>query len=102
MNDRRHQPAALRDTILKTRLIDAHRQEFAAGLEWAAEDPMRRGGGRADHGARRRFVLGAATSFTYASLLAAKLSDSLAKVTLVDGTIVRPARHLVGRTRSTS
>ena len=41
-------------------------------------------------GARRRFVVGAATSFTYASLLAAKMSAALAKVTLIDGTIVRP------------
>jgi len=77
-------------TILKARLIDAHRQEFEAGLAWAVSDPMVEAAAARITGARRRFVLGAATSFTYASLLAAKLSNSLAQVTLVDGTIVRP------------
>lgn len=77
-------------TILKSRLIDAHRQEFEAGLEWALSDPMVEAAAARITGARRRFVLGAATSFTYASLLAAKLSNALAQVTLVDGTIVRP------------
>lgn len=77
-------------TILKSRLVEAHRQEFEAGLEWARTDPMVEAAAARITGARRRFVLGAATSFTYASLLAAKLSNSLAQVTLVDGTIVRP------------
>ena len=77
-------------TILKSRLIDAHREEFEAGLEWAMTDPIIEAAAARITGARRRFVLGAATSFTYASLLAAKLSNSLAQVTLVDGTIVRP------------
>ncbi len=77
-------------TLLKTRLLDAHRDEFAAGLRWAADDPSLEAAAATITAARRRFVLGAATSFTYASLLAAKLSAALAKVTLVDGTIVRP------------
>lgn len=77
-------------TILKSRLIDAHREEFDAGLAWATDDPMVEAAAARITAARRRFVLGAATSFTYASLLAAKLSNSLAQVTLVDGTIVRP------------
>ncbi len=77
-------------TVLKTRLLDAHRDEFAAALAWAAEDPSLEAAAARITAARRRFVLGAATSFTYASLLAAKLSAALAKVTLVDGTIVRP------------
>lgn len=77
-------------TILKSRLIDAHRGEFDAGLEWALADPCVEAAAARITGARRRFVLGAATSFTYASLLAAKLSNALGQVTLVDGTIVRP------------
>jgi len=77
-------------SILKARLVEAHRHEFEAGLAWAADDPMVEAAAARITGARRRFVLGAATSFTYASLLAAKLSNALAQVTLVDGTIVRP------------
>lgn len=77
-------------SVLKARLIEAHREEFDAGLAWAADDPMLEAAAARITGARRRFVLGAATSFTYASLLAAKLSNALAQVTLIDGTIVRP------------
>lgn len=77
-------------TILKGRLLAAQRHEVEAGLAWIADDPMVEAAAARITGARRRFVLGAATSFTYASLLAAKLSNSLAQVTLVDGTIVRP------------
>ncbi len=77
-------------TLLKARLVEAYREEFAAGLEWAAQDPSLEAAAARITGARRRFVMGAATSFTYASLLAAKLSAALAQVTLVDGTIVRP------------
>lgn len=77
-------------TILKGRLLAAQRREVEAGLAWIADDPMVEAAAARITGARRRFVLGAATSFTYASLLAAKLSNSLAQVTLVDGTIVRP------------
>ncbi len=77
-------------TLLKHRLLEAHRAETAAGLEWASADPAIEEAAAMITGARRRFVVGAATSFTYASLLAAKLSSALAKVTLIDGTIVRP------------
>ncbi|MBC7632119.1 SIS domain-containing protein [Aeromicrobium sp.] len=86
--DVRRAPRSAR--ILKSRLVEANRQEFDAGLAWAIDDPMVEAAAARITGARRRFVLGAATSFTYASLLAAKLSNSLAQVTLVDGTIVRP------------
>lgn len=77
-------------TILKGRLLAAHRQEFEAGLAWAADDRMLEAAAHRITRSRRRFVFGAATSFTYASLLAAKLSNELAQVTLIDGTIVRP------------
>ncbi|SDR80289.1 SIS domain-containing protein [Friedmanniella luteola] len=77
-------------TQLKHRLLEAHRAELAAGLAWASSDPSLEAAAALVTGSRRRFVIGAATSFTYASLLAAKLSAALAKVTLVDGTIVRP------------
>jgi DNA-binding MurR/RpiR family transcriptional regulator len=77
-------------TVLKSRLLEAHRAELASGIAWAAADPSLEAASARITAARRRFVLGAATSFTYASLLAAKLSAALAKVTLIDGTIVRP------------
>lgn len=76
--------------LLKSRLVEAYREEFALGLGWAAADPSLEAAAARITGARRRFVLGAASSFTHASLLAAKLSAALAQVTLVDGTIVRP------------
>lgn len=75
---------------LKSRLVEAHREEIEAGLDWAADDPALEAAAARVTAARRRFVLGAATSFTYASLLAAKLSNALGQVTLIDGTIVRP------------
>jgi DNA-binding MurR/RpiR family transcriptional regulator len=77
-------------TLLKQRLLEAHRAELAVGLAWAESDPGLEAAAALITGSRRRFVIGAATSFTYASLLAAKMSAALAKVTLVDGTIVRP------------
>ncbi len=77
-------------TLLKQRLLEAHRAELAAALAWAGADPSLEAAAALVTGARRRFVIGAATSFTYASLLAAKMSAALAQVTLVDGTIVRP------------
>lgn len=83
-------PASRAAARLKASLIATHGDEFAAGLEWAAGDPTIERAAAMITGARRRFVLGAATSFTYASLLAAKLSNSVAQVTLIDGTIVRP------------
>lgn len=87
----RHEPRAPRAaSILKARLVQANRAEFLAGLEWVARDPMIEAAAARITGARRRFVLGAATSFTYASLLAAKLSSAVAQVTLIDGTIVKP------------
>ena len=77
-------------TLLKQRLVEAHRAEVATGLAWVESDPSLEAAAALITGSRRRFVIGAATSFTYASLLAAKMSAALAKVTLVDGTIVRP------------
>lgn len=81
-------------TLLKHRLLEAHRAEFDAGLARVAADPSLESAAAVITRARRRFVIGAATSFTYASLLAAKMSAALAKVTLVDGTIVRPLEIL--------
>lgn len=88
-------PSAPRSaSVLKQRVIAAHRGEFEQGLAWAAADPSLEHAAAAVTRARRRFVIGASTSFTYASLLAAKLSAALAQVTLVDGTIVRPLEIL--------
>lgn len=77
-------------SVLKSRLIAANRAEFEAGLAWAGSDPSIEAAAARITGARRRFVLGAGIGFTYASLLAGKLNASLAQVTVVDGTIVRP------------
>ncbi len=93
MNDS-HRPAPRSASVLKTRVLAAHRAEIDAGLAWLATDRSVESAAAAITRARRRFVLGAATSFTYASLLAAKLSSALAQVTLVDGTIVRPLEIL--------
>lgn len=77
-------------SVLKSRLVAANRAEFEAGLAWAVQDPSIEAAAARITGARRRFVLGAGIGFTYASLLAGKLNASLAQVTVVDGTIVRP------------
>ena len=77
-------------SILKARLIGGSPPRVRGRPRVGCGRPDGRGGAARITGARRRFVLGAATSFTYASLLAAKLSNALAQVTLVDGTIVRP------------
>lgn len=77
-------------SVLKSRLIAANRAEFEAGLSWAGGEESIEAAAARITGARRRFVLGAGTGFTYASLLAGKLNASLAQVTVVDGTIVRP------------
>ena len=87
-------PSPRSSTLLKRQLLEAHRSEFAAGLARVSEDPSLESAAAVITRARRRFVIGAATSFTYASLLAAKMSAALAKVTLVDGTIVRPLEIL--------
>lgn len=76
--------------VLKRRIVDQEREQFGRALEWATEDPTLERTAGIIVAARRRLVLGSATSFTYASLLANELSPGLANVTLVDGTIVRP------------
>lgn len=88
-------PAVPRSSaLLKERLLQVHAAESAAGIAWAAQDPAIETAAARITSSRRRFVVGAATSFTYASLLAAKMSAALAKVTLIDGTIVRPLEIL--------
>jgi DNA-binding MurR/RpiR family transcriptional regulator len=77
-------------STLKQRVIDQERRQFDDTVAWARADPAIERAAALIVTARRRFVLGAAKSFTYASLLAADLSAGLANVTLIDGTIVRP------------
>ena len=43
-------------TVLKTRLLDAHSDEFAAALAWAAEDPSLEAAAVRITAARRRFA----------------------------------------------
>ncbi|MDX6278837.1 MAG: hypothetical protein QOJ72_2965 [Nocardioidaceae bacterium] len=77
-------------SVLKKSVIDREHQQFDRTVAWARDDASLERVAARVVSARRRFVLGAARSFTYASLLAADLSSSLANVTLIDGTIVRP------------
>ena len=76
--------------VLKRRIVDQEREQLKTALDWAYYDPTLERVASMIVAARRRFVLGAAKSFTYASLLALDLSAGLANVTLIDGTIVRP------------
>ena len=76
--------------VLKRRVVDQEREQLSHALDWARDDPAFERIAALIVAARRRFVLGAAKSFTYASLLAMDLSAGLANVTLIDGTIVRP------------
>ena len=77
-------------SVLKQHLLEEEGLQFERTLEWAGNDAAIERTAALVVSARRKFVLGAAKSFTYASLLAADLSVSLASVTLIDGTIVKP------------
>jgi len=76
--------------VLKRRVVEQEREQLSHALDWAKDDPSFERIAALIVAARRRFVLGAAKSFTFASLLAMDLSAGLANVTLIDGTIVRP------------
>lgn len=76
--------------LLKRRVVKQERDLLAGALEWASDDPAFERIAGTIVAARRRFVLGAAKSFTFASLFAMELSAGVANVTLIDGTIVRP------------
>ncbi|MFF1571757.1 MurR/RpiR family transcriptional regulator [Leifsonia sp. NPDC058292] len=76
--------------VLKRRVVEQEREQLSHALDWARDDPAFERIAGSIVAARRRFVLGAAKSFTFASLLAMDLSAGLANVTLIDGTIVRP------------
>jgi DNA-binding MurR/RpiR family transcriptional regulator len=75
---------------LKHRVIDQERAQLDKALDWAREDPAFERVAAMIVAARRRFIMGAGKSFTYASLMAMDLSASIANVSLIDGTIVRP------------
>lgn len=77
-------------SVLKHRLLEQERKQFDESLAWAKSDGALERAAALIVSARRRFLIGASKSFTYASLLAADLSYGLANVTLIDGTIVRP------------
>ncbi|HEX6956077.1 MAG TPA: SIS domain-containing protein [Agromyces sp.] len=76
--------------VLKRRVLEQERAQLLAALDWARDDDSFERIAALIVAARRRFIFGAAKSFTFASLLAMDLSASLANVTLIDGTIVRP------------
>lgn len=76
--------------LLKRRVVREQRELLAHVFDRADDDPAFERIAATIVAARRRFVLGAAQSFTFASLLAMELSAGVANVTLIDGTIVRP------------
>ncbi|AWB94909.1 SIS domain-containing protein [Agromyces badenianii] len=76
--------------LLKRRVVEQERERYLAALDWARDDGSFERIAALIVASRRRFILGTAKSFTYASLLAIELSAGLANVSLIDGTIVRP------------
>ena len=76
-------------TMLQRRVIEQERASIEEALDKIlADDAIAQAAARIV-AARRRFVVGSAKSFSYASLLAFDLSAGLSQVTLVDGTVVR-------------
>jgi DNA-binding MurR/RpiR family transcriptional regulator len=76
-------------TLLQRRVVEQERASIEEALdEILADDAIAQAAARIV-AARRRFVVGSAKSFSYASLLAFDLSAGLSQVTLVDGTVVR-------------
>ena len=76
-------------TLLQRRVVEQERASIEEALDKIlADDAIALAAARIV-AARRRFVVGSAKSFSYASLLAFDLSAGLSQVTLVDGTVVR-------------
>ncbi|WP_328469364.1 SIS domain-containing protein [Actinoplanes sp. NBC_00393] len=76
--------------VLKQRVLEQQRAEFDKALAWAAEQDAIERAAALIVSARRRYLLGAGKSFSYASLLASDLSAGLSGVHLVDGAALRP------------
>jgi DNA-binding MurR/RpiR family transcriptional regulator len=76
-------------TQLQRRVVEQERASSEQALDRImADDSIAQAAARIV-AARRRFIIGSAKSFSYASLLAFDLSAGLSQVTLIDGTVVR-------------
>jgi DNA-binding MurR/RpiR family transcriptional regulator len=76
-------------TLLQRRVVEQERATIEEALDQIlADDSIAQAAARIV-AARRRFVIGSAKSFSYASLLAFDLGVGLSQVTLIDGTVVR-------------
>lgn len=76
-------------TLLQHRVVEQERASIGEALDQIlADDAIAQAAARIV-AARRRFIIGSAKSFSYASLLAFDLGVGLSQVTLIDGTVVR-------------
>jgi DNA-binding MurR/RpiR family transcriptional regulator len=75
--------------MLQRRVVEQERATIDAALDRILTDSSIAQAAARIVAARRRFIIGSAKSFSYASLLAFDLGVGLSQVTLVDGTVVR-------------
>lgn len=76
-------------TLLQRRVVEQERATIEEALDQILSDDSIAQAAARIVAARRRFVIGSAKSFSYASLLAFDLGVGLSQVTLIDGTVVR-------------
>ncbi|WP_427891334.1 MurR/RpiR family transcriptional regulator [Kribbella sp. GL6] len=76
-------------TLLQRRVVEQERASIDEALDQILTDGAIAQAAARIVAARRRFIIGSAKSFSYASLLAFDLGAGLSQVTLVDGTVVR-------------
>ncbi|GAA2808931.1 MurR/RpiR family transcriptional regulator [Kribbella solani] len=76
-------------TLLQRRVVEQERASIDEALDQILADESIAQAAARIVAARRRFIIGSAKSYAYASLLAFDLGEGLSQVTLVDGTVVR-------------
>ena len=75
--------------MLQRRVVEQERASIDEALDQILTDESIAQAAARIVAARRRFIIGSAKSFSYASLLAFDLGVGLSQVTLIDGTVVR-------------
>ncbi|MEV0795942.1 SIS domain-containing protein [Kribbella sp. NPDC050459] len=75
--------------MLQRRVVEQERASIDGALDQILTDESIAQAAARIVAARRRFIIGSAKSFSYASLLAFDLGVGLSQVTLIDGTVVR-------------
>ncbi|TDW81435.1 MULTISPECIES: MurR/RpiR family transcriptional regulator [Kribbella] len=76
-------------TLLQRRVVEQERASIDEALDQILTDESIAQAAARIVAARRRFIIGSAKSYSYASLLAFDLGVGLSQVTLIDGTVVR-------------